>query len=115
MLCCSISDFDFLGPIGGKKGVAASPAHKGLGPQNPTKMLAQVGVTYLRYLRLFRRNSTRSSHAVTAPVDGPLPCSCTNLTVSCCSLPIMFPMFLTLDPSLKCKNFHIITIQVNQN
>ena len=28
--------------------------------------------TYLRYLRLFRRNSTRSSHAVTALADGPL-------------------------------------------
>ena len=43
--------------------------------------------TSLRYLRLFRRNSTRSSHAVTALADAPLPCSCTNLTVSCCSLP----------------------------
>ena len=44
MLCCSVSDFDFLGPYWQKKGVAATPAHKGLGPQNKTKKLAHVGV-----------------------------------------------------------------------
>ena len=44
MLCCLVSDFDFWALIGGKKGVAATPAHKGLVPQNPTKKLAHVGV-----------------------------------------------------------------------
>ena len=29
----------FWAPIGGEKGVAATPVHKGLGPQNPTNML----------------------------------------------------------------------------
>ena len=37
--------FNFFGALfGGKMGVAATPAHKGLGLQNPTKILAHVGV-----------------------------------------------------------------------
>ena len=45
MLCCPVSDFDFLGsyPVGGKKGVFTTPVYKGLGPQTSTKKLAHVG------------------------------------------------------------------------
>ena len=32
--------------IDGKRGVAATPAPKGLGPQNPNKKLAHVGVLF---------------------------------------------------------------------
>ena len=44
MLRCSVSYFDFWALNGGKKGVTATPASKGLGPQNPTKKLAHVEV-----------------------------------------------------------------------
>ena len=40
----SVSDFDFLGPLWREMGVAATLAPKGLGPKNPTKKLAHVGV-----------------------------------------------------------------------
>ena len=45
MLWHLISCFDFGAFLfGGKMGVAAKPAPKGLGPQYPTKKLAHVGV-----------------------------------------------------------------------
>ena len=38
------AQLNFWGLFGGKMSVAATPAPKGLGPRNPTKKLAHVGV-----------------------------------------------------------------------
>ena len=43
LLWQSIYDFNLWALLGGKMGLPATPAPKGLGPQNPTKKLAYVG------------------------------------------------------------------------
>ena len=44
------SHFDFWALLGGKMGVVATPAPKGLGLQNTTKNLAHVGVLLGHFL-----------------------------------------------------------------
>ena len=46
MLCCSVSDFDFLRLDGRKKGVVTMPVPKDLVPQPPTKKLAHLWVLF---------------------------------------------------------------------
>ena len=60
----------FRAPVGGKKGVAAMPGHKGLVPQNPTKNLAHVGVVLGHLLSQYRvpklSDPGKSNHTVHA-------------------------------------------------
>ena len=78
MLWRLVSDFDFLGLFGGKMGVAATLAPKGLGPKNPTKKLAHVGVLMGHILS--------QNHVPEISNPGPLPLPPLNTTSFLCKI-----------------------------